>query len=327
MQLEHKELESKNHELQDRYREKARNQAQLNKLYQTLKQQQIASGMEAAVDHDAEHVLHSVATGQRGPSQYQHSRVRSNGSGSGSGTRRSNNGAAVNNSFTTPPTWASHGGVGPHSLRSARESCHRPVSPAWSPGLTRAHHRRSRRGGSDCPATPPRPPPRALTDAGFRLSIRPSSRTAPSTQFSRRCTPRREPPCYPFPSGPRRPRLQHLCPRSVRHERRRLARRCQDGTPVDHDTRGAPQYRSRSVWLGLGLSLVREERVESNDEAVEPLRDGKSASAPFRATNRMKRRRCRGSEHGSWMAAWGYRGQFRLVCSFIKSFSGHGRST
>lgn len=63
MQLEQNALEKKNQELADAFREKAKNQQQLQKLYTALKQQQLAAGMELAAEHDAEHVLNTVAAG------------------------------------------------------------------------------------------------------------------------------------------------------------------------------------------------------------------------------------------------------------------------
>lgn len=87
MQVEQKGLEKKNRDLAEAYREKAKSQQQLMKLYQSLKQQQLAAGMELAADHDAEHVLRTAGVeGQR--SRHSHSRADSHGSrGSGGRSR------------------------------------------------------------------------------------------------------------------------------------------------------------------------------------------------------------------------------------------------
>ncbi|KAK5115659.1 hypothetical protein LTR85_009830 [Meristemomyces frigidus] len=89
MHTEQKALEQKNHELAGAFREKAKHQQQLQKLYQSLKQQQLAAGMELAAEHDAEHFLQ--AAGQQGHhrnDRHMQSRSGSNGSGEGGGRSR-----------------------------------------------------------------------------------------------------------------------------------------------------------------------------------------------------------------------------------------------
>ena len=95
MHIEQKKLEGKNHELADAYREKAKKQAQLHKMYNGLKQQQLAAGMELAANYDAENILQAGAGAPRNTSTHRngqpmYSRTGSNGSG-GSGGRRQNN--------------------------------------------------------------------------------------------------------------------------------------------------------------------------------------------------------------------------------------------
>ena len=87
MHVEQKSLEQKNNDLAGAFREKAKNQQQLQKLYQSLKQQQLATGMELAADHDAEHVLHAAGLGHRNDRHMQ-SRAGSNGSGGSGGHNR-----------------------------------------------------------------------------------------------------------------------------------------------------------------------------------------------------------------------------------------------
>ena len=87
MHVEHKSLEQKNHELAGAFREKAKHQQQLQKLYTQLKQQQIAAGMEFAAEHDAENVLHAVGGGQSGNANYR-PQMPSRASSIGSGGRR-----------------------------------------------------------------------------------------------------------------------------------------------------------------------------------------------------------------------------------------------
>lgn len=91
MHIEQKTLEQKNLELADKFREKCKGQQQLQKLYQSLKQQQLAAGMELAAEHDADHVLQEAGMGYRLSAhrigQPMHSRG-SNGSGGSGGRSR-----------------------------------------------------------------------------------------------------------------------------------------------------------------------------------------------------------------------------------------------
>lgn len=66
MQSEQKSLEQKNHELAGAFREKAKHQQHLQKLYSSLKQQQLAAGIELAAEHDAEHVVQAAGIGSHG---------------------------------------------------------------------------------------------------------------------------------------------------------------------------------------------------------------------------------------------------------------------
>lgn len=89
MHVEQKGLEQKNHNLAEKFREKAKNQQQLQKLYQSLKQQQLAAGMELAAEHDAEHVLQSAGlVHSRHERHMQHPRAGSNASGGSDGRSR-----------------------------------------------------------------------------------------------------------------------------------------------------------------------------------------------------------------------------------------------
>ena len=84
MHVEQKSLEQKNHDLAAKYREKAKTQTQMERLYKSLKHQQLAAGMELAADHDAEDALHAVVGGHFGNINYRqhtHSRAGSNTSG------------------------------------------------------------------------------------------------------------------------------------------------------------------------------------------------------------------------------------------------------
>lgn len=63
------------------YREKSKSQATFEKLYNSLKQQQIAAGLESAADRDAENVLNSVS-GIRHHAQKKYGGAGSPGSGS-----------------------------------------------------------------------------------------------------------------------------------------------------------------------------------------------------------------------------------------------------
>lgn len=92
MHVEQKDLEQKNYDLAEKFREKSKHQQQLQKLYQQLKQQQLAQGMEKAADNDADNVLHTAGQGNRIPSYRSdipmHSRGRSNGSAGSGGHPR-----------------------------------------------------------------------------------------------------------------------------------------------------------------------------------------------------------------------------------------------
>ncbi|KAI6805734.1 hypothetical protein KC332_g15555 [Hortaea werneckii] len=90
MHMEQKALEEKNHQLVEAFREKSKTQQQLQKLYQTLKQQQLAAGMEIAADHDAEHTLNAADVAQR-DHRFRQSRAGSRGSGGGLGQSRTVN--------------------------------------------------------------------------------------------------------------------------------------------------------------------------------------------------------------------------------------------
>ncbi|GAB1735863.1 hypothetical protein NU219Hw_g5199t2 [Hortaea werneckii] len=90
MHREQKALEEKNHQLVEAFREKSKTQQQLQKLYQTLKQQQLAAGMEIAADNDAEHALKAADVAQR-DHRFRQSRAGSRGSGGGLGQSRTVN--------------------------------------------------------------------------------------------------------------------------------------------------------------------------------------------------------------------------------------------
>ena len=91
MHMEQKDLEQKNHELVEKYREKSKQQNRMQQLYTTLKQQQLAAGMELAAEHDAENVLHGAGAGGHNQSNYRNGQPlqsRNSNDSAGSGGRR-----------------------------------------------------------------------------------------------------------------------------------------------------------------------------------------------------------------------------------------------
>ena len=64
VQLEQKNLEQRNEDLVQAFREKSRSQQRAQRLYQTLKTQVLASQVQVAASDDAEQTLH-YATGNR----------------------------------------------------------------------------------------------------------------------------------------------------------------------------------------------------------------------------------------------------------------------
>lgn len=93
MQLDQQKLESKNQELAGHLKGRMKQHQTLQKMYTSLKQQQIAAGMESAADYDAENVLHAAATGSSKISthrngQAMYSRAGSHGSGESGGHRQ-----------------------------------------------------------------------------------------------------------------------------------------------------------------------------------------------------------------------------------------------
>lgn len=60
MQLDHKELESKNQQLGEAYKKKCKDNGQLHKLYQQAKQRQVHEHMAEAAEQDASHVVQSM---------------------------------------------------------------------------------------------------------------------------------------------------------------------------------------------------------------------------------------------------------------------------
>ena len=93
MQLDQQKLESKNQELAGHLKGRMKQHQTLQKMYTTLKQQQIAAGMQSAADYDAENVLYAAATGPSKISthrngQAMHSRAGSYGSGESDGHRQ-----------------------------------------------------------------------------------------------------------------------------------------------------------------------------------------------------------------------------------------------
>ena len=96
MREEKKKLEEKNQKLAEAYREKGKKQQQLQRLYDQLKQQQLAAGLEVAASFDADNVLHDVATAPRNNTNHRggvplQSRAGSNGSGGKDGLRNNAN--------------------------------------------------------------------------------------------------------------------------------------------------------------------------------------------------------------------------------------------
>ena len=111
MQADQKNLEQKNHELMEAFKEKSRNQQQVQKLYQSLKAQVMASQVASAASDDADNAINTVASNRfidhigdtgfrsRGPPfsadpltiPKKHQRVGSLGSGGEDGERAGNN--------------------------------------------------------------------------------------------------------------------------------------------------------------------------------------------------------------------------------------------
>jgi E3 ubiquitin-protein ligase CCNP1IP1 len=58
-QAEQKSIEQKNHELVEAFREKSKNQQQIQKLYQSLKAQVMASHVATAATDEAEHTIYT----------------------------------------------------------------------------------------------------------------------------------------------------------------------------------------------------------------------------------------------------------------------------
>lgn len=89
MHIDQKNLEQKNHELQEQYRNKAKSAHQLQRMYNKLKQQQVAGGLELAAEHEAEDTVHIA--GNRGAPM--HSRAGSGHSGNSGGRHQTKFGA------------------------------------------------------------------------------------------------------------------------------------------------------------------------------------------------------------------------------------------
>lgn len=103
MHVEQKNLEQKNHDLAEAFREKAKNQQQLQAMYSKLKQQQMASGMAYAAQDDAEQTLQAASgdfLNNKRAGQQVHGRVGSGGNG-GSGGRRATANAWENQAQNT----------------------------------------------------------------------------------------------------------------------------------------------------------------------------------------------------------------------------------
>lgn len=86
LQLQQQELEKKNQDLVNHFRDKSKKHQKLLGEFQKIKQQQFAAGIESAADHEADDVLQAAATVGHNPHQHRHgqpmpSRAGSNGSG------------------------------------------------------------------------------------------------------------------------------------------------------------------------------------------------------------------------------------------------------
>lgn len=118
MQVEQKNLEHKCEKLHQQNIEKDRSKKGVADLYQKLKQQQMAAGIEIAADHDAENVLeaaHYNTTNHRNVQQ-RTGRAGSNGS-HGSGARAQ----------ATNYDWQNRVEGSRTGLQSARKSCSAPA--------------------------------------------------------------------------------------------------------------------------------------------------------------------------------------------------------
>lgn len=84
--MQQKDLEKKNHDLVQHFREKSKKHQKLFQEYQKIKQRQFAAGIESAADNEAEDVLHAAAAAVPSAHPNRHaqampSRAESNGSG------------------------------------------------------------------------------------------------------------------------------------------------------------------------------------------------------------------------------------------------------
>ncbi|KAF2085165.1 hypothetical protein K490DRAFT_47297, partial [Saccharata proteae CBS 121410] len=60
LEVDHKNLQQRNHEIAEAFREKSKSQAQVQKMYQTLKTQVMASNVGVAASDDAEQIIQSA---------------------------------------------------------------------------------------------------------------------------------------------------------------------------------------------------------------------------------------------------------------------------
>ncbi|KAF2496283.1 hypothetical protein BU16DRAFT_509204 [Lophium mytilinum] len=142
-QTEQKTLEQKNHELVEAFREKSKTQQQIQKLYQSLKAQVMASHVATAATDEAEHTIHTsrrdrfvdripgTRTGlqhqfqqftldqQGGPNQHRHQESVSSGSRGGQGRETIN--------VMGPPTWTNQA---PGSRNWTAQSAHISATPS-----------------------------------------------------------------------------------------------------------------------------------------------------------------------------------------------------
>lgn len=111
MQGDQRALEKQNRELADALRKKSKTEAQTRHLYNALKRQQLAGGIELAAEYDAENVVQAVH--RRASNRPEHA-VQSRAASISSGRGRSER--------PQPHTWSPSVGISRHAVQNARKS-------------------------------------------------------------------------------------------------------------------------------------------------------------------------------------------------------------
>lgn len=154
MQGDQRALEKQNRELADALRKKSKTEAQTRQLYNALKQQQLAGGIELAVEYDAENVVQAVH--HHGPNRPEHS-VHSRAASISSGR--------VHDERQQHHAWSPRLGIGRHAVQNARKSRHFRYSLAISGLMASISSRHARYAVYTSPA-PFRSCPRSSSSIG-----------------------------------------------------------------------------------------------------------------------------------------------------------------